>query len=105
MSGDRVVGESMLVFDVLLGGQPVTTDSFLGGTPHLVIIRTDDLGYLRTDSIDGTGGSSMHFVAEFPTPATYRLFFDFAHRGKVHTAAFTVEIAAMAGMSDDQQGG
>ena len=64
MSGDRVVGASMLMFDVLLGGQSVTTDPFLGGTGHLVIVRTDDLGYLRTYPIDGTSGSSIQSYRE-----------------------------------------
>ena len=93
LSGDLVVGESMLIFDVSLAGESVATDLYLGSAGHLVIIRTGDLEYLRTYPIDGTGGLSVHFFAEFPTSGTYRLFLDFAHAGKVHTAAFTVEIA------------
>lgn len=105
LSGDQVVGESTLIFDVLLGGESVTTDPYMGAAGHLVIIRTGDLEYLHAYPIDGMGGSSVHFVAEFPTPGTYRLFFDFAHAGRVHTAAFTVEIMAMADMPDNQEGG
>lgn len=105
LSGDQVVGESMLVFDVSLAGKSVAVDTYLGVAGHLVIIRTGDYEYLHTYPIDGTGGSSVHFVAEFPTSGTYRLFFDFSHASKVHTAAFTVEIAAMTGMSDNQEGG
>lgn len=101
LSGDQVVGESTLIFDVLLGGESVTTDPYMGAAGHLVIIRTGDLGYLHTYPIDGMGGASVHFVAEFPTPGMYRLFFDFSHADIVHTAAFTIEIAAMAGMSDN----
>ncbi len=91
LSGDHVVGESMLVFDVSLAGEPITTETYLGAAGHLVIIRSNDLGYLRSRSIDGTSGS-VHFIAEFPTEGTYRLFFDFAHAGRIRTAAFTVEI-------------
>ncbi|MHB1091075.1 MAG: hypothetical protein ACYC0U_08475, partial [Ilumatobacteraceae bacterium] len=104
LSGDQVVGESMLVFDVSLAGESVVVDPYLGVAGHLVIIRTSDFEYLHTYPIDGTGGSSIHFVAEFPTSGTYRLFFDFTHASKVHTALFTVEIAAMASMSDNQKG-
>lgn len=92
LSGDLLVGESMLIFDISFAGEPVTTELYLGAAGHLVIIRTGDLGYLRSRSIDGTSGS-VHFITEFPTAGTYRLFFDFAHAGKVHTAAFAVEIA------------
>lgn len=105
LSGDQGVGESMLVLDVSLAGESVETEPYLGAADHLVIIRTSDLEYLHAYPIDGMGGSSVHFVAEFPTPGTYRLFFDFVHAGNVHTAAFTVEIVAMAGMSDNQEGG
>lgn len=92
LSGDRVVGESMLVFDISRAGESIATEFYLGAAGNLVIIRTSDFGYLRTSSIDATGGS-VHFITEFPTSGTYRLFFDFAHAGKFHTAAFTVEIA------------
>lgn len=93
LSGDHVVGESMLVFDVSLAGEPITTELYLGAGGRLVIIRTDDLGYLRSRSIDGTSGS-VHFITEFPTAGTYRLFFDFAHAGRIRTATFTVEIVS-----------
>lgn len=92
LSGDRLVGERMLIFDISRGGASITTEPYLGAAGHLVIIRTSDLGYLRSRSIDSTSGS-VHFIAEFPISGTYRLFFDFAHAGKTHTAAFTVEIA------------
>lgn len=93
LSGDQEVGESMLVLDVSLAGESVETEPYLGAAAHLVIIRTSDLEYFHAYPIDGMGGSSVHFVTEFPTSGTYRLFFDFAHAGNVHTAAFTVEIA------------
>lgn len=105
LSGNQGVGESTLVFDVSLGGESVETEPYLGVADHLVIIRTSDLEYIHAYPIDGMGGSSVHFVAGFPTPGTYRLFFDFAHVGKIHTAAFTVDITAMAGMSGNQEGG
>lgn len=93
LSGNHVVGESMLIFDISFAGEPITTEPYLDAAGHLVIIRTGDLGYLRSRSIDGTSGS-VHFITEFPTAGTYRLFFDFAHAGRIRTAAFTVEIAS-----------
>ena len=105
LSGDQLVGESVLEFDVSLAGESVAPDPHQGALAHLIIIRTDDFEYLHTYPIDGRGGSSVHFVVGFPTSGTYRLFFDFAHAGTVHTATFTVEVAAMAGMSDNQEGG
>ncbi|MFA5773982.1 MAG: hypothetical protein WC864_01230 [Ilumatobacteraceae bacterium] len=90
--GEPVIGESALMFDVALAGQLVATDPYLGASGHLVIIRLGDLGYLHAHSIPQSD-RSIHFVADFPTSGTYRLFLDFAHAGKVRTASFTVEIA------------
>ena len=105
LSGIQMVGESMLAFDISLDGKSVAIDPILGAADQLAIIRADDLEYFRIYPMTGIGGSSVHFLVEFPTPATYRLFFDFTHAGKVHTAAFTVEISTMAGMSDHPESG
>ena len=93
MTGDPVIGESALTFTVGFNGQLVTTDPYLGAAGHLVIIRRGDLGYLHAHSIPQSG-SSIHFLADFPTPGTYRLFLDFSYGGKIRTASFTVEISA-----------
>ena len=34
----------------------------------------------------------MTFTTEFPSADTYRLFLQFKHEGRVHTAAFTREV-------------
>ena len=40
-----------------------------------------------------------------PSQGEYRLFFDFAHRGKVRTAAFTVRVPATGGASTEPSSG
>jgi hypothetical protein len=35
----------------------------------------------------------VRFVTEFPTTGRYRLFLQFKHDGRVHTAAFTANVA------------
>ena len=91
VSGVPAVGSSTINFDVSRGGETIATDPYLGAAGHLVVIRTGDLGYLHVHPIDSTG-AVVRFGAEFPTPGTYRLFFDFAHDGAVHTASFTIEV-------------
>lgn len=91
-SGDLVVGSSSIDLSVDRDGIAVVTEPYLGSAGHLVVIRVGDLGYLHVHPVDDTSGSSVRFTAEFPTPGVYRLFFDFAHDGEVHTASFTVSV-------------
>lgn len=89
---------STLAFTVTREGEPVDTlQPYLGAYGHLVSLRSGDLAYLHThparDAEDGVnGGPRIEFVTEFPTPARYRLYLDFAAGGRVHTAEFTVEV-------------
>ena len=41
-------------------------------------------------------GPDISFTATAPSSGTYRLFLDFKHEGKVHTAAFTVRAGTAA---------
>lgn len=91
-SGDVAVRSSSIVLSVDRDGTAVVTEPYLGEAGHLVVVRVGDLGYLHVRPVDNTGGSSVRFIAEFPTPGIYRFFFDFAHDGEVHTASFTVEV-------------
>jgi hypothetical protein len=93
MSGVPVVGSSTIEFDVSRDGEAIATDPYLGAAGHLIVIRTGDLGYLHVHPMDGDY-STVRFDADFPTPGTYRLFFDFAHDDAVHTAAFTITVPA-----------
>ncbi len=111
LSGDQAVGESTLTFDITLSGTAVVTEPYLGAAGHLVVIRQGDLGYLHVHPLD-SGNGAVRFAAEFPTPGTYRLFFEFSYDGTVRTASFTVEVAAsnsttndssMSGMSENHE--
>ena len=92
--------EAELRFSVLLRGKPVTVEPYLGAGGHLVALREGDLAYLHVHPT-GHGTEPEHidadepvaFMTEFPTEGRYRLFLQFKHAGKVHTAAFTREVS------------
>ena len=94
LTGSPAVGEEALDFTVRQLGNTVRTDPYLGAAGHLVAIRSGDLAYLHVHPEPNSDATDpvVTFVSEFPTPGTYRLFFDFSHDGAVHTAAFTVEV-------------
>jgi hypothetical protein len=81
--------ESELAFDVTRGGKPVAVEEYLGAKGHLVALRQGDLAFLHVHPDE----SSLKFMATFPTAGTYRLFLQFQTNGRVHTAAFTQEVA------------
>jgi hypothetical protein len=98
-SGDLAAGEeSELRFTVSRDGEPVHTEPYLGAGGHLVALREGDLAFLH---VHPTGHDEAHaagaeedvgFEATFPTTGRYRLFLQFKHDGRVHTAAFTQEV-------------
>ncbi|PNG20706.1 hypothetical protein [Streptomyces cahuitamycinicus] len=84
-------------------GKPVTDlQPYLGAYGHLVALRSGDLAYLHVhpngEPGDGTTrpGPDISFTATAPSSGSYRLFLDFKHEGKVHTAAFTVHAGGAA---------
>ncbi|MEV5437486.1 hypothetical protein AB0K80_15950 [Streptomyces sp. NPDC052682] len=88
---------SELTLKVSRAGRPVTDlQPYLGAYGHLVALRSGDLAYLHVhpngEPGDGTTrpGPDISFTATAPSSGSYRLFLDFKHDGKVHTAAFTV---------------
>lgn len=92
--------EGMLVFRVAHGGREVVDlEPYLGALGHLVILREGDLAYLHVHPVDPSetddtdGGQKIMFHARFPSIGRYRLFLQFAHGGRVHTAAFTAAIS------------
>jgi hypothetical protein len=100
---DAKAGEpTVLGFEVTRGGDAVEVEDYLGAKGHLVALRERDLAYLHThpsggehgggEHGDGSGGA-IRFETEFPTAARYRLFLQFKHDDKVHTAAFTYGVA------------
>lgn len=105
LDGDLAPGRSSLVtLTVTRNGQPVRDlQPYLGAYGHLVALRGGDLAYLHVhpDGTPGDGattpGPQIRFYAEVPTAGTYRLFLDFQHGGRVHTAQFTVPTVGAAG--------
>ena len=85
----RAGGESRLAFTVTRRGKPVAVEDYLGAKGHLVTLRRGDLAFLHVHPDE----RSLRFMAEFPTAGTYRLFLQFQTDGRVHTAAFTQEVA------------
>ena len=68
----------------------VDGDADLRPLPAPRSTAASDGGYdVRLDA----SGSDLRFAVEFPTPGRYRLFLQFKHEGRVHTAAFTREVA------------
>ena len=84
--------EAELMFRVIREGREVgDLDPYLGALGHLVALREGDLAYLHVHPMGGAG-SRITFHAAFPSAGRYRLFLQFAHEGRVHTAAFTLEV-------------
>jgi hypothetical protein len=81
--------ESELSFSVTRDGREIQTEPYLGARGHLVALREGDLAYLHVHP----SGDSVAFDSEFPTAGRYRLYLQFKHDGRVHTAAFTLEVS------------
>ena len=69
------------------------TEPYLGAGGHLVALREGDLAFLHVHPT--SDGDGVGFAATFPTAGRYRLFLQFKHDGRVHTVAFTQEVARM----------
>jgi hypothetical protein len=78
-----------LRFAITRDGEPVRTEPYLGAGGHLVALREGDMAFLHVHPT----GDGPSFAVDFPTPGRYRLFLQFKHEGRVHTAAFTREVA------------
>lgn len=86
-----------LELSVSRDGRPVDDlEPYLEAYGHLVALRSGDLAYLHVHPGGEPGdgrtrpGPVITFTATAPSAGAYRLFLDFKHEGKVHTAAFTV---------------
>ena len=108
--GLRPGAASELKLKVSRDGRPVTDlQPYLGAYGHLVALRSGDLAYLHVhpNGEPGDGktrpGPGVSFTATAPSDGTYRLFLDFKHEGKVHTAAFTVRTGGGAAWGEPQE--
>lgn len=86
-----------LAVNVTSGGKPVGYfDRYLDGYAHLTAFRVGDAAFahlLSTGRSGGAGGSgALTADALFPESGTWRLFVQFQTAGKLHTAAFTVDV-------------
>jgi hypothetical protein len=101
LAGDLAAGSaSKVTLRVSRDGKAVTDlQPYLGAYGHLVALRDGDLAYLHVhpDGEPGDGrtaaGPDVTFYAEVPSGGAYRLYLDFQHAGKVHTAEFTAVAA------------
>ena len=87
---------SPVTLTVIKDGKPVTDlQPYPASYGHLIALRAGDLAYLHVHPAGRPGdgktsaGPAIKFVADVPSTGTYRLYLDFRHQGKVHTAAFT----------------
>lgn len=78
-------------FTVTKDGRQVTDiEPYLGARGHLVALRKGDLEFLHVHPQDeATAGGEINFSVSLPSKGRYRLFLQFKHDGRVHTAAFT----------------
>ena len=82
--------EAGLSFTVSRDGARVRTAPYLGARGHLVALREGDLAFLHVHPEEH--GDAVSFMTEFPSEGRYRLYLQFKHAGKVHTAEFTREV-------------
>jgi len=80
---------SVLRFTIVRGTRTVIPQPYLGAKGHLVVLREGDLAYRHVHPL----ARGLGFEAGAAEPGTYRLFLQFRHAGKVHTAAFTQVVA------------
>jgi len=83
--------EGKLEFAVSRGGRAVADlQPYLGADGHLVMLRAGDLAY---EHVHPLAGRRLAFESSAASPGTYRLFLQFRHADRVHTVAFTHEVA------------
>jgi hypothetical protein len=87
----RAGRETELRFSVSRDGEAIRTEPYLGAGGHLVALREGDLAYLHVHPEEG--GDAVSFMTEFPSEGRYRLYLQFKHDGRIHTAEFTQEVA------------
>ncbi|GAB4589041.1 hypothetical protein [Nocardia sp. IFM 10818] len=109
LTGDLTTAGSELKFTVTRDGKPVTDlQPYLGAYAHLVALRASDLAYLHVHPEGAVGktppGPDVAFHAQAPSDGRYRLYLDFQHGGKVHTAEFTNETTTAAPVSSEPGG-
>ncbi len=86
--------QATLAYTVTRNGRSVAVQPYLGASGHLVALRAGDLAYLHVHPLaGGADAGRIAFAATYPSAGRYRLFLQFRHAGRVHTAALTQEVA------------
>lgn len=81
--------DGVLSFTVLRDGRRVSDlQPYLGARGHLVALREGDLAYSHVHPVESEA-PRIAFETGPLKPGVHRLFLQFRHRGRVHTAAFT----------------
>jgi hypothetical protein len=92
LTGELSAGvHSEIAFGVSRSGTSVELESYLGALGHLVALRASDLEYLHVHPLEDASSEAVRFGVEVPSSGTYRLFLQFQHEHRVHTASFTVQ--------------
>jgi hypothetical protein len=96
--------ESSLAFRITSSGEDVEQlDPYLGALGHLVALREGDLAFLHVHPSGGLG-AYLTFHAVFPSIGRYRMFLQFAHKGRVRTVDFTVKVSPRTSRGYEGQG-
>ena len=74
-----------LAFAITRDGRTIETEPYLGAGGHLVALREGDLAFLHVHPT----GDGVEFETELDKDSRYRLYLQFKHAGRVHTAEFT----------------
>jgi hypothetical protein len=87
--------EAQLTFRITRDGRPVRElEPYLGAYGHLVALHAPDLAYSHVHPAgENRAQGAITFDTELDASGPYRLFLQFQTGGRVHTAAFTQEIA------------
>jgi hypothetical protein len=108
LTGELGAGiHSEIAFAVSRNGSGVELEPYLGALGHLVALRASDLAYLHVHPLGGAPSEAVRYGVEVPSPGAYRLFLQFQHEHRVHTAAFTLQASegrAQAEMSEHHGG-
>ena len=82
---------SEIAFNVSRNSRAVELVPYLGALGHLVALRASDMAYLHVPPIEDDSSEAVRFGVEVLSPGAYRLFLQFQHDERVHTALFTVQ--------------
>jgi hypothetical protein len=106
LTGELAAGvHSEMAFSVSRDGTGVELQPYLGALGHLVALRASDLAYLHVHPLEDASSEAVRFGVEVPSSGAYRLFLQFQHEHRVHTASFTVQALEARGHTVSEHNG